>query len=95
MDGYMFDPHAHFSVWREKRTDWIAGKAVRAERARDRALVMLDEGLSRPAIAKLLNEEGITSLSGKSWSADNVRKLLATHRPKVSPGPEKDSGRHR
>lgn len=86
MDGQMFDPHAHFSAWREKQSDWMAGKVERAAKAHARALVLLSEGQKRPAIADLLNAENISSPSGKPWTADNIGKFLAAQKAKGPPG---------
>lgn len=86
MDGQMFDPHAHFSEWREKQAHWIGGKAVRAAKAHARALVLLSEGLKRPAIADLLNAENISSPSGKPWTSDNLGKFLTAQKAKGPPG---------
>ncbi|MFM2273725.1 MAG: hypothetical protein RL702_2790 [Pseudomonadota bacterium] len=79
VEGKPFDPFAHFSDWRERQTDWTEGKEERANKARDRASELLLAGLKKPAVAQLLNDEGLRSLTGKPWTADSLRKFLATH----------------
>jgi len=85
MDGKRFDPHAHFTAWRQKQAHWIAGKTARATKAHARAQALVAQGLKRPDIAKVLNEENIASLSGKPWTADNLGKFLASYEAKAPP----------
>ena len=85
IDGRMFDPHAHFSAWREKQADWMDGKSTRATNAYARARDLAATALKNPEIAKLLNAENIPSLSGKPWTADNLSKFLTAQRPKGPP----------
>lgn len=78
IDGELFDPHAHFSEWREAQWAWSSSKHERADKARARAQALQAAGMKYPTMARVLNEEGLRSLSGKPWTADNLRKLLAT-----------------
>ena len=85
MDGQMFDPHEHFSDWREKQARWISNKAKRSENAYARAQDLVAAGLKKPEIAKRLNTENIPSLSGKPWTSDNLGKFLAARGAKPQP----------
>jgi Recombinase len=75
IDGKIFDPHAHFRRWREKQFDWTQKKGERIVRAVGRARELREKGYSYPQIARTLNEEQLPSLTGRPWTADNIRKL--------------------
>ena len=77
MDGKLFDPRTHFSEWRERQDGWSAGKDQRVAAAMSRARALRAENMTYDKIAGLLDEEGLRSASGKRWSADMVRKMLA------------------
>jgi hypothetical protein len=81
LDGITFNPHAHFAEWRERQRQWTADKPARAAKARARALELGATGAKNPAIAKTLNAEGLRSPTGKEWTADALRKFLATSVP--------------
>lgn len=76
VDGTLFDPAGHFSDWRRDHQAWMADKPARAAAALARALALRESGAKNPAIATALNAEGLGSLTGKPWSAENLRKLL-------------------
>jgi len=76
MDGKTFDPHEHFSEWRQRQRDWTDSKPARAAACRAEALAMRAEGASYAAIARALNEGGMPNLTGKPWTGDNLRKFL-------------------
>lgn len=80
MSGRRFDPFEHFAEWRCKQREWTDGKGERAAVAYARAVALRSSGLKNPAIAQILNEEGVRSLSGRPWSADSVRKFIASAR---------------
>lgn len=77
IDGALFDPAAHFQDWRDRQQAWIDGKPQRAAAALARLSDLRAAGLSLPKAAARLNEEGLPSLTGRPWTADNLRKLLA------------------
>ncbi|MCT2539976.1 recombinase family protein [Sedimentimonas flavescens] len=77
MEGKSFDPHQHFSDWRQRQQEWSDGKAGRAEASRAEATRLRGAGLSFVAISKHLNANGLPSLTGKPWTPDNLRKLLS------------------
>lgn len=66
----------HFADWREKQAEWTAGKDQRVSAARARASELTAQGLKLPAIAKLLDAEGLRSATGNPWTADSLRKAL-------------------
>ena len=76
MDGQVFDPHEHFSEWRNRQREWSARKGDRRAKALARAVDLQQAGLSHPDIAARLNEKGVRSLSGKPWTGESVRKFL-------------------
>lgn len=79
LDGQDFDPHEHFANWRHNQREWSSNKNKRAELAGARILELRNAGLKNPAIANTLNHEGVLSLSGKTWSADGVRKFMSAY----------------
>lgn len=75
IDGQQFDPVQHFREWRDRQAGWSDGKSERVSKARIRVEALRADGLKNPAIAKALNAEGLSSATGKSWTAEMVRKL--------------------
>lgn len=76
IEGKLFDPVEHFERWRARDKLWRADKPAREAAARQEALGLKDQGLTWPAIAAHLNHHGLSSATGRSWTADNLRKLL-------------------
>lgn len=77
IDGQLFDPSAHFQAWRTRQRAWTASKAERATKLLERAEGLRGGGLSYSAIAAAMNDEGLVNLTGRKWTADNVRKFIA------------------
>jgi len=77
IDGKMFDPHVHFADWRDKQQSWSSRKSERTAIALDLARKMRSQGQSYPTIAEALLANNLYSATGKAWTADTVRKLLA------------------
>jgi hypothetical protein len=77
VDGTMFDPFDHFAQWRQRQLDWTEGKPARLAAARERALALKAEGAKNPEIARRLNAESLRTATGKPWTADSLRKVLA------------------
>lgn len=78
---YAYDADAerlrrHFKRWRNLHSEWSEAKHDRAAKALVRSQALRDEGFSFPKAAKVMNEEGIPSLTGRPWNGDNLRKLL-------------------
>ena len=79
LDGRRFDPAEHFSMWRVQDAE---ERERRQQVVPDALKTTLDEvppGRGRwPAVARLLNERGVPTLTGGGvWTADNVRKAAA------------------
>ena len=74
--GLDFDPDLHFKEWRERQHEWTKGKAERKARALARAVPLADR-MTHAAIATILNSEELRSASGRAWTAEMVRKMLA------------------
>lgn len=71
------DFRAHFTSWRDEQRRWSNSKDERAAVARQRAAELRQSKLSYTSIAARMNDEKILSLTGRAWTGDNVRKLLA------------------
>jgi len=78
IDGKSFDPHAHFSEWRDKQSEWVAGKADRANTSYAEASRLRAEGMSYAAIANRLNAGDAPTPTGRPWTGDNLRKFMAS-----------------
>lgn len=76
VDGEVFDPHQHFSDWREQQREWSARKPERMAKARHEADHLRAAGRTLRAIAAELNEREVRSASGKPWTEDGIRQLL-------------------
>lgn len=77
LDGKTFDPVGHFRNWREIDAAHIAAKPELRAALIAAASAMHDDGRPYAAIASELNAAGNLTLTGRKWTADNVRKLLA------------------
>ena len=77
VNGETFDPFDHFAQWRQRQHDWTENKPARLAAARERALALKAEGAKNPEIARRLNEERLRTATGKPWTADSLRKVLA------------------
>lgn len=75
IDGENFDPVEHFRTWRRIDQTHVGDKELR------RALIVEEIGrLSQlhPTYGRLadaLNERGLSTLNGRPWTADNIRKF--------------------
>lgn len=78
IDGKPFDPAPHFEDWRKRQTEWSAGKPARLAAAVSRATELRSVGASLAKTAATLNAEGLPSPTGRPWTADNLRKVLAS-----------------
>ena len=77
IDFKNFIPSEHFSAWR-KIDDLHAAMKPHARAALQVKIGDLKaQGSSYAAIAAELNENAISTVTGKPWTADNVRKMLA------------------
>lgn len=76
INGTEFNPVDHFQMWRKRQEQWSAEKVLRAAAARVRATELRARDFSWPSAAKALNEEGISTLTGRDWTGDSLRKFL-------------------
>lgn len=76
ISGDRFDPFRHFADWRQRQEEWSDTKSDRRDRALSRALELRADLHPYPWIAATLNNEGILSPTGRTWTGDNVRKLI-------------------
>jgi len=81
INGHSFDPQTHFQSWREKHSNWMRSKPERAAKVLSRARALHGQGVSYQKIADTLNAENLRNLSGKLWTADNIRKFLINSHP--------------
>ena len=71
-----FDPVAHFRTWREVEGAHAAGKAERKLELAHAIAGQQEEHLSLKELAQALNADGLTTPTGKPWTAENLRKFL-------------------
>jgi hypothetical protein len=78
MDGKEFDPVAHFRTWEETWRSYRGSKAAR-KGAVTAALGSLPvEEMTLAEMAASLNGAGISTVSGKTWTKESLRKFLAS-----------------
>ncbi len=74
LEGAVFDPVEHFRSWRRTCDAHIA------TRPEHRALILAAlqdlETLALPAQAEALNRAGFRTFTGRTWTADNLRKFV-------------------
>ncbi len=76
---WSFDPHKHFSEWRQRQFEWMSSKPEREALALEKARKLRSGGMSHSAVADALNDEETPSPSGRMWSESNVRAFLKKH----------------
>lgn len=76
LDGRIFDPAEHFSIWRVRDTEQRERRRRDVPAALAAALAEVPEGRGRwKAVAGLLNEREVPTFGGgTTWTPDNVRK---------------------
>ena len=76
IDGKSFNPARHFATRREEDGRAMARLRQDAHEGLQAALAEVPDGNGRwQTIAGLLNERGIRTIQGSTWTTDNVRKL--------------------
>lgn len=76
LNGERMDPVRHFSDWREQETAAMSALRLGAYMGLREALAACPEGEGRwRTIADQLNAEGVGTVRGGRWTAENVRKL--------------------
>lgn len=76
--GRTFDPVKHFERWREQQDRHRMEKPVRKAVAAQAMIRLSAQGLCGPALADVLNAEGVKTPTGKTWTAANIRKFRQT-----------------
>jgi hypothetical protein len=71
-----FDPAQHFRSWREVEGARAAGKEERRAQLAQVIVERQDSHATFKDLAQVLNGDGLTTPTGKPWSADNLRKFL-------------------
>lgn len=77
IDGAPWDPVDHFRAWRALDLAWHDSKDTQKAAARAAMAALRAEGASHAAIAAALNARGLKTVTGRVWTAENVRKMLA------------------
>lgn len=77
LDGEHFDPVTHFRTWDETWRAYRSSKIARKGAIQAALGAIATEGLADEEIASILNKEGITTVTGKSWNKDSLRKFMA------------------
>ena len=76
LDGERLDPIEHFDEWREWETAAMVALRMSAYAGLRTALAVVPNGQGRwQAIATRLNADGVRTVRGGRWKAENVRKL--------------------
>ena len=76
IDNQIFDPARHFAAWRRKDESALRLLKTAAQEALLTALADIPHGANRwHRIAERLNNGGIRTIRGQTWTAENARKL--------------------
>jgi len=82
MDGKIFDPIRHFKSWRQRQKERIISKPERIKILLE-AIFNREETWNLPLttteLAKVLNRDGLRTLTGKEWNNENLRKFIKQH----------------
>ena len=65
-------------MWREIEYSHVAAKSDRKADLADAIGQFSEEHTTNRSLAKALNESGLSTPTGKPWTADNLRKFLKT-----------------
>jgi hypothetical protein len=77
MDGTEFDPVAHFRTWEETWRSYRGSKAARKGAVQAALGSLPVEEMTLAEMAASLNGAGISTVSGKTWTKESLRKFLA------------------
>lgn len=77
IDDEVYDPVDHFRQWREIEYVRQSEKVDLKQAALATMTELKADGASFAAIAIRLNDMGVTTLNGRTWTADNVRKFMS------------------
>jgi hypothetical protein len=82
IDGKMFDPTRHFEQWRKWDASARSRFRLEALAGVQAACAATPEGRNRwRAIADSLNDSGVKSNVGRTWTAESVRKFVGRLQP--------------
>lgn len=77
IDGKWWDPVDHFRTWREVDQAYQVAKEGQKDAALSVMTGLKTEGTSYAVIAIHMNQLGMKTVNGRTWTADNVRKFMA------------------
>ncbi len=77
LDGKDFDPVMHFRLWDETWRSYRGSKEARKGAVRKVLGALPTEEMSFSEMAASLNEKGVTTVTGKPWTNESIRKFLA------------------
>ncbi len=77
LDGKDFDPVRHFRLWDETWRSYRGSKEARKGAVRKVLGALPTEEMSFSEMAASLNEKGVTTVTGKPWTNESIRKFLA------------------
>ncbi|MGI1661353.1 hypothetical protein ACRDNQ_03845 [Palleronia sp. KMU-117] len=77
LDGKRFDPIAHFRTWAETWREYRGSKETRKGAVLAALGTLAVEEMTYAEVAASLNEAGVPTVSGKSWTKETLRKFLA------------------
>ena len=76
INGKEFDPQQHFEGWRRRQQSWSASKPEREAALLARIAELRGDGSNYAQVADSLNAEGRSTVTGRRWTADGVRKFV-------------------
>ena len=76
IDGEEFNPVIHFRTWRDLEQIHAETKSNRKAALANMISQLATEHASHGALTEELNARGMTTPTGKIWTADNLRKFL-------------------
>lgn len=82
----------HFKSWRNNYELWKNTKPKRSYVAAERAISILNEGITYDAAADMLNREKIRTTGNKEWTGENLRRFLDNYNSNESPSSDQVDG---
>lgn len=77
IDGKWWNPVEHFRAWREVEIAHQMSKDELKDATLSTVTDLRTDGASYASIAGHLNDMGMKTVNGRTWTADNVRKFMA------------------
>jgi hypothetical protein len=69
-----FDPVAHFRAWGARQAAWSGSKEARRAAIAHAVGELGGKGVTDAELAARLNARSVTTVGGKAWTAENMRK---------------------